>query len=700
MNATNLRSYCLNLLSSHFDFKKSFYTFRDAHISAHKSKLQLKFLRDCLENCIIPKSLLPNRLMFTNNNPFPEAAKEILLEYIERVNLEVDANFRKVRHSFKIFESSFNRSGCSDDDFYKLTQYVFYINSIKSKQTQIRLMNKFEGLFQNSPWFKYSNPDNVKNLSSTLLTLDQLVVLGYGLSFSLPPSKDDVLEFLTSYSKFEYFNTNSNEFLPQDFSTLKGFILNSLYRELNNGKKIPKRFHQAISYLKQNNDLIICKADKGGKVVVMDKRIYNEKMEQLLRDDNTYQLINSNPLKKWQQVFNKQLKIILKDFPELESKFKAFMPSLPRMYGLPKLHKENVPMRPIVSTNNSSEYKLCSWISKRLSSCTNKICNTSLVNSLDFKEKINSVNHKDKIISSFDIKSLFTNIPTYECIDLLSRELPNLNLDIPVPLESFMKLIKLSVSNCYFSFNNKFYLQMTGLPMGNPLSPILANIFLEFYERDKLSTILDINTITWLRYVDDVFAVVPNTTNFDHLLEQINSLHSSIQFTFELEHNNSLPFLDTLVIKDLINSRFIFQVYRKPTHSNAYIHSFSHHSLQVKMGTIVNIFLRAYNICSPQFLNDEINYIFDVFKSLAYSINYIHKAHMNARKVFYKTSNRNKTDFSKVLVLPFSSELSIVNKLLSKNNIQIVNRTTKTISLLKCILPHIKTLHWRVNQPR
>ena len=49
--------------------------------------------------------------------------------------------------------------------------------------------------------------------------------------------------------------------IPQDSSTLKGFILNSLYKELNNGKKIPKEFHQTISYLKQNNELIICKAD-------------------------------------------------------------------------------------------------------------------------------------------------------------------------------------------------------------------------------------------------------------------------------------------------------------------------------------------------------------------------------------------------------------------------------------------------------
>ena len=52
---------------------------------------------------------------------------------------------------------------------------------------------------------------------------------------------------------------------------------------------------------------------------------------------------------------------------------------------------------------------------------------------------------------------------------------------------------------------------------------------------------------------------------------------------------------------------------------------------------------------------------------------------MNARKAFYKIYNRNKVDFSKVLVLPFSANLPIVNKLLENKNINIVNRTTKTL---------------------
>ena len=184
----------------------------------------------------------------------------------------------------------------------------------------------------------------------------------------------------------------------------------------------------------------------------------------------------------------------------------------------------------------------------------------------------------------------------------------------------------------------------------------------------------------WLRYVDDVFVILPNTINIDQLVQQINTLHPSIQFTLELEINNSLPFLDILVIKDLINHTFKFKVYRKPTHSNAYIHSFSHHNIQVKMGTITNIFLRAYSICSPEFLNDEIDFIYKVFNNLAYSNYYIHKAHMNARKTYFKTNNNSDNNNpSKYLVLPFSSDLKLIKTLLNKNNIQIANKNIRTL---------------------
>ena len=216
--------------------------------------------------------------------------------------------------------------------------------------------------------------------------------------------------------------------------------------------------------------------------------------------------------------------------------------------------------------------------------------------------------------------------------------------------------------------------------MGSPLSPILSNIFMEFYERNLLPNVLDLSNTTWLRYVDDVYSCMSPLTDINQFLTQLNSLHSCINFKYEKEENNCLPFLDTLVIRNHNSPKPMFRVYRKPTHSNSYIHAFSHHSNSTKIGTMTNIFLRAYQICSPEFLNDEINYINEVFKSLAFNEIFIHKAHMAARTSFYRASNVVvNRDFSKVLVLPPIKDSNLLKQVTKDLNIPIVNKSTNTL---------------------
>ena len=151
--------------------------------------------------------------------------------------------------------------------------------------------------------------------------------------------------------------------------------------------------------------------------------------------------------------------------------------------------------------------------------------------------------------------------------------------------------------------------------MGSPISPILANLFMEFFEKDLLS---ESNTgiIKWYRYIDDVFSLVSSSTNLDELIAKLNSRKNNIKFKYECENNNRLPFLDCLVIKDINCSYFKIDIYRKPSHCNNYIHSFSNHSENVKIGTMVNIFLRSFKICNPEFIDKEIKYIYNSFECL------------------------------------------------------------------------------------
>ena len=85
--------------------------------------------------------------------------------------------------------------------------------------------------------------------------------------------------------------------------------------------------------------------------------------------------------------------------------------------------------------------------------------------------------------------------------------------------------------------------------MGSCLSPILSNLFMEYFERDLLPSVVDFELV-WYRYIDDVLAVIPNTVDIDNFLLKLNCLVPSIKFKIEKENNNSLPLLDLIVIRN------------------------------------------------------------------------------------------------------------------------------------------------------
>ena len=62
----------------------------------------------------------------------------------------------------------------------------------------------------------------------------------------------------------------------------------------------------------------------------MNRVDYINKMFSLLSDNDTYETVNSNPLRKWQANFNRELKLILGDFPDLENRFKSYRSSYRR----------------------------------------------------------------------------------------------------------------------------------------------------------------------------------------------------------------------------------------------------------------------------------------------------------------------------------------------------------------------------------
>ena len=113
--------------------------------------------------------------------------------------------------------------------------------------------------------------------------------------------------------------------------------------------------------------------------------------------------------------------------------------------------------------------------------------------------------------------------------------------------EDVMPLLKIILNNCVFSFKGQFYKQLYEASMGSPCSPVVANIYMEYFEKRALGPELPISfTIdTWLRYVDDVLTMVKKGTR-DSLLNHLNSIDPNIKFTLEPPNEQgAIPFLDT-----------------------------------------------------------------------------------------------------------------------------------------------------------
>ncbi|KAJ8946347.1 hypothetical protein NQ318_004237 [Aromia moschata] len=92
----------------------------------------------------------------------------------------------------------------------------------------------------------------------------------------------------------------------------------------------------------------------------------------------------------------------------------------------------------------------------------------------------------------------------------------------------------------------------------------------------------------WFRYVDDIFAVFDTKAiSLDNFVAKLNNRFPTIKFTYEVEHNEQLPFLDVLVIRNSEN-KLEFDVYRKETATLRYIPNDSHHPFQHKMTLLGN----------------------------------------------------------------------------------------------------------------
>ena len=107
---------------------------------------------------------------------------------------------------------------------------------------------------------------------------------------------------------------------------------------------------------------------------------------------------------------------------------------------------------------------------------------------------------------SYDVASLFTNIPLSETIDLAVNAIfeSSTGLDLKLSKTELKELFNFATSHTHFLFNGCFYDQVDGVAMGSPLAPVLANFFMGHYEKLWLNNYTGPKVLYYRRYVDDI----------------------------------------------------------------------------------------------------------------------------------------------------------------------------------------------------
>ncbi len=429
-----------------------------------------------------------------------------------------------------------------------------------------------------------------------------------------------------------------------------------------------EKYRKIVENLRKNKNIHIVKADKGNSTVILNKAEYENKMNDHLTE-GPYKMLPNNPTELYRKHVLKYCESLSKEdkITKIEQKcLTSHNSRTPILYGAPKIHKENVPLRPIVSSYNSPTQKLSKLLHGILKPIVGKN-GLSVQNSADFVKKLEKIQLKPgEILISYDAKSLFTSIPINRLLqfthDALQKD-GKLKLRTKLSTNDIVSGMEICLRNTYFNYRGTFYEQEDGMAMGCPLSTIGADIFMERMENELIVNNQAIKFYS--RYVDDIFMII-RARQAKNILRLLNSFDKNVQFTYELQEKNKLPFLDVLIHRQDDGS-MKFSIYRKSTHTDKYLDWHSVHPKAHKITVVNTLVQRALKICDPTFLDDEIKYITD---ALVYMNNYPRKwveTHIKQIKInFYKQLPKIPEEQPRV-ILPYIPNLT-------ENVARVINR--------------------------
>lgn len=533
------------------------------------------------------------------------------LKYLEN---KIISNIPEVANNFLALQSNYKSSYFK---YLKLSS-IKKFNNLKSKY------------FEKHNFNTKPNGDWIINLTDIKIPSEVSWMLSLGKKFAIPLNNNEFPLFkLIAETEF-ILKSAANDKIREEKRSLIANVLNKvknsklskcpIEKEILHISKITKRF------LSQNKQLIVVSADKGNKTVVMLKSDYCDKMKKHfenslvykpLRYDTTY-ILENRLISLSKNLFHKNF--ITED---CYKRITMHDTSIPKAYGLPKIHKDGVPVRIIVASYDSPAYEISAFFAGILKKLTaNSKYNVN--NSFEFIQKIAKLKlDPGEFLTSYDVESLFTNVSIDFALETIEERWHEVELHTPIPKREFFEILNFILRDCnQFMYDGKIYKQEVGTPMGLPLSPVLCDISMEKILDLAVSKLNFVPKI-FVKYVDDIFTVVPNSLS-EHTINTLNSINSGIRFTTESEHNGKLSYLDVMLSKEK-SGKLTTEWYSKPSSSNRLLNYFSSHPFIHKMNVVDNLINRVLKLSSNSFSRKNISLIKTILISNGYPSQLIEK---------------------------------------------------------------------------
>lgn len=591
-----------------------------------KAKLDLQFLSLCLYHEVYPRFL---RIRLYREGLYDTA----LYKKFQFDLLEVEINSKRklceslcvvVASSLDAAKRVFSRLDYVHFESFVDASVAKYVNDIE--RVHERKLN-----FLNVQGPLFNDPEKVIiNLSAYNLSSREKFLLALGLDFNLPVFNFNYFKYflciekiLLSVRKLQGFKVNFDVVCNK----VRDVARSCFYSKKTNFHPFIQRDDLSIlRKLGRNKDLVFCNPDKGRGVVILNRCDYINKMNIILSDREKFEAVQEDKYKlslRLEDKLNRKLRTLKSQGilnEEMYDKLFCSGTTFGMLYGSPKSHKLGCPLRPVMAAYNSHNFNLAKYFFNPL--LRGHMFNQfSVKNSYEFSDLIGTLPH-DKFMVSYDVSSLFTNIPLMETINIIADLVyGDVNDDrVVVDRDVFVDLLKLAVLDTYFVFDGAMYKQKDGVAMGSPLGPIFANIFMNHLEEEFLISGNIVKPLVYRRYVDDIFCMFDSEMDADIFLNFINGRHPNIQFTIEKERDSKLAFLDVLVSRG--QSGLNTAIYRKTMFTGQGINFFSFCSLNFRLNACHALINRAYKICTSYgIFHDEIVFLHAYFRNNGFSSN-------------------------------------------------------------------------------